>query len=303
MFIFTLYNLLFDTMKNIIFQVNGGIGKSIMATAVCRAIKKAYPEYNLIVLTGYPEVFIGNPNVHRFYRAGMAPYFYEDCVKGSDTIFMVDEPYLSKGYLSKSTHLVDAWCEVLGIKSDGIKPELYLNPVEINKTRFQSPNGKPMLIFQPFGGGSKDVQYSWNRDIPPHQAQALVNVLNQKYHILQICREDQIKLQNVQHIHAPFRDIFGLILASQARLGIDSFMQHAAAAFDKQTSVCWITNTPVVFGYKNHKNILPDPKLKKVNDNKVEGYIEQYDFSGHRVHDYPYATADVFDLNEIVKNL
>ena len=289
-------------MKNIIFQINGGIGKSIMATAVCRAIKKSYPEYNLIVLSGYPEVFIGNPNVNRFYRIGMAPYFYEDFVKEKDTIFMCDEPYMSKGYLSKTKHLVESWCEVLGIKPDGVKPDIYLNPIEINKTKLQSPNNKPVLIFQPFGGGSKEIQYSWNRDIPPYQAQALVNVLNQKYHIIQICREDQIKLQNVQHVHASFRDLFGLILNSQARLGIDSFMQHAAAAFDKQTTVCWITNKPIVFGYKNHKNIFPDLKLKTIPGALVEGYLEEYDFSGHRVHDYPYTSQDVFDLNQIVKN-
>jgi hypothetical protein len=289
-------------MKNIIFQINGGIGKSIMATAVCRAIKKSFPDYNLIVVSGYPEVFIGNPNVYRFYRIGMSPYFYEDFVKGNDTIFMCDEPYLAKGYLNKNIHLTEAWCQILGVKFDGAKPELYLNPVEINKTRFQSPSGKPALIFQPFGGGSKDIQYSWNRDIPPHQAQAIANVLSQKYHILQICREDQIKLQNVQHIHAPFRDIFGLIHASQARLGIDSFMQHAAAAFNQTTTVCWITNKPVVFGYKNNKNITPDSKLKTIKNIVVEGYVEEYDFSGHRVHDFPYNSADVFDLNEIIKN-
>ena len=288
-------------MKNIIFQVNGGIGKSIMATAVCRAIKKAYPDYNLIVLTGYPEVFIGNPNVFRFYRIGMAPYLYEDFVKGDQTIFMCDEPYLAKGYLNKTKHLTEAWCDVLGVKYDGAKPDIFLNPVEQIKTKIQAP--KPVLIFQPFGGGTKEVQYSWNRDIPPHQAQALVNTLSQKYHILQICRDDQIKLQNVQHVHAPFRDIFGLILNSQARLGIDSFMQHAAAAFNLTTTVGWITNKPVVFGYKNNKNILPDKKLKVVNNNGVEGYIEQYDFSGHRVHDYPYSTPDVFDLTEIVNTL
>lgn len=289
-------------MKNIIFQVNGGVGKSIMATAVCRAIKKSYPDYKLIVLSGYPEVFIGNPNVHRFYRVGMAPYFYEDFVKGKDTIFMCDEPYLSKSYLKKNKHLVESWCEVLGVKPDGVKPDLYLNPIEKNKTQVQTPNNKPLLLIQPFGGGTKELQYSWNRDIPPHQAQALVNVLGQKYHILQICRDDQIKLQNVQHIHAGFRDLFGLILHSQARLGIDSFMQHAAAAFDKETTVAWITNSPTVFGYKIHKNIHPDSKLKTVlNHAIVEGYVEEYDFSGQRIHDYPYASPDVFDLNEIVK--
>jgi ADP-heptose:LPS heptosyltransferase len=289
-------------MKNIIFQVNGGIGKSIIATAVCRAIKKAYPEYNLIVLSGYPEVFINNPNVYRFYRLGAAPYFYEDFVKSKDTIFMVDEPYLSKGYLKKDKHLSEAWCEILGVKHDGCKPEIFLNPIEINKTKLQAP--KPVLLFQPFGGGSKDLQYSWNRDIPPHQAQALVNVLSQKYHVMQICREDQIKLQNVQHVHAPFRDLFGLILNSSARIGIDSFMQHAAAAFDKQTTVCWITNSPLVFGYKNHKNVKPDSKLKVLSKQPtVDGYTEEFDFSGHRVHDFPYASPDIFDLNEIVKTL
>jgi ADP-heptose:LPS heptosyltransferase len=290
-------------MKNIIFQVNGGVGKSIMATAVCRAIKKAYPDYDLIVLTGYPEVFVGNPNVYRFYRSGMAPYFYEDFVKGENTIFMCDEPYMSKGYLSKNKHLVEAWCDVLNIPFDGIKPDLFLNPLEINKTRIQSPNGKPILVFQPFGGGSKEIQYSWNRDIPPHQAQALVNILSQKYHVVQICRDDQIKLQGAQHIHAPFRDLFGIIANSQARLGIDSFMQHTAAAFNAATTVAWITNTPTVFGYKNNKNVFPDLKNKIINKSGVEGYIEEYDFSGHRPHDFPYASADVFDLQELVKAL
>lgn len=290
-------------MKNIIFQVNGGVGKSIMATAVCRAIKKAYPDYNLIVLSGYPEVFIGNPNIFRFYRSGMAPYLYEDFVKGDETIFMCDEPYLAKGYLSKKKHLTEAWCDILQIKFDGPKPDLFLNPLEINKTKIQGQNGKPVLIFQPFGGGSKEIQYSWNRDIPPHQAQIVANTLSQKYHVVQICRDDQIKLQNVQHIHAPFRDLFGIIANSQARLGIDSFMQHTAAAFSLPTNVAWITNEPVVFGYKTNKNIIPDLKNKIINKAGVEGYIEEYDFSGHRAHDFPYASPDVFDFQDLIKNL
>jgi AAA+ superfamily predicted ATPase len=36
--------------KNIIFHVEGGIGKNIMATAVAAAIKKKYPERDIITI-------------------------------------------------------------------------------------------------------------------------------------------------------------------------------------------------------------------------------------------------------------
>ena len=42
-------------MMNIIFQIDGGIGKNIAATAVCKAIKAQYPKDKLIVITGYPQ--------------------------------------------------------------------------------------------------------------------------------------------------------------------------------------------------------------------------------------------------------
>jgi hypothetical protein len=40
-------------------QIDGGIGKSVIAaTAVCKAIKAQHPKDQLIVITGYPEVFL-----------------------------------------------------------------------------------------------------------------------------------------------------------------------------------------------------------------------------------------------------
>ena len=46
---------------NIIFQINGGIGKVVMATAVCEAIKKKYPDSKLITISGYSDFFLNNP--------------------------------------------------------------------------------------------------------------------------------------------------------------------------------------------------------------------------------------------------
>ena len=52
-------------MDNIIFEISGGIGKNIVATAVIRALKKQYPEKNIILQTAYPDIFVNNP---RFYN-------------------------------------------------------------------------------------------------------------------------------------------------------------------------------------------------------------------------------------------
>ena len=66
---------------NIIFQISGGIGKSIAATAVCKAVKSEYPKAKLIVITGYPDVFLNNPHVDRVFAFGQAAYFYTDFIQ------------------------------------------------------------------------------------------------------------------------------------------------------------------------------------------------------------------------------
>jgi ADP-heptose:LPS heptosyltransferase len=55
---------------NIIFQINGGIGKCVMATAVCEAIKKQYPDCKLIVVSAYADAFTNSPFVDRALTFG-----------------------------------------------------------------------------------------------------------------------------------------------------------------------------------------------------------------------------------------
>ena len=50
---------------NIIFQIEGGLGKSIMATAMVKVIKNHYKDSTLIVVTPYPDVFLNNPQVDK----------------------------------------------------------------------------------------------------------------------------------------------------------------------------------------------------------------------------------------------
>ena len=65
----------------LIFTVSGGAGKNVLATAVVKAIKKANPETNIIVVTAYKDVWMYNPNVYRTYAFGNTPNFYKDYIK------------------------------------------------------------------------------------------------------------------------------------------------------------------------------------------------------------------------------
>ena len=57
-----------EKIKNIIFVSEGGIGKTIASTAVVRRIAEEYPDKRVIVVTGYPDVFLYNPHVYKVFN-------------------------------------------------------------------------------------------------------------------------------------------------------------------------------------------------------------------------------------------
>jgi len=91
---------------NIIFQVNGGIGKVVASTAVCKAIKSKYPDSKLIVLSGYPEVFLGNPSVDRAYGFTQVTYFYEQYVENQEIMVFGNDPYFDTKHIRNEEHLI-----------------------------------------------------------------------------------------------------------------------------------------------------------------------------------------------------
>ena len=286
---------------NIILQINGGIGKSIAATAVCRAIKKQYPKADLLVMTGYPDVFMHNPNVSRVFTFGNLNYFYPDYVEGQeDTKLCLHDPYFETDFVYQRGHLNEVWCKMNGIEYDGEQPELFLTGKE--KTAFSTmfPTNKPIFAIQTNGGISKDNdKYSWPRDLPNHIAQRVVNAFAQDYNILHLRRADQLQLQNTYFVQAEFRQLAVMLLMSQKRLFIDSFAQHAAAALGMPSVVCWVANLPSQFGYQMHTNIMAnEPTLKPELRNAV---FNKYNIMGQPI-DFPYNNEnEVFDADMIIE--
>lgn len=289
-------------MKKIIFQIDGGIGKSIAATAVCKAIKRQYPEHQLLVITGYPDVFLCNPNVDKVFNFNNLNYFYKDHIEAQEVKAFLHNPYFETDFINLKGHLIQVWCEMFGVEYNGEIPELFINQREreFYSKHFASP--KPIMLIQTNGGAANQPnKYSWTRDLPMATAQRIVNVFAQQYNVVHIRREDQFPLQNTSPLQTDFRAIATLMTLSKKRLFIDSFCQHTAAALNMPSVVCWVGNQPSQFGYDLHTNIIANPPtIKPELRNSV---FSKYNISGTPT-EFPYNNEDeIFDINAIVEAL
>lgn len=262
-----------------VFHLEGGTGKNIVATNVVRNIKKTYPDRKLIVVSPYPEVFIQNPYIYRNYKIGVTPYFYEDFIKDQDTLVFKHEPYNSQGVLKREKSLAVSWCESLGLELEKIQPEIFFNRLEqqnANSIFNQIFKGKPVIAIQANGGlghQQNSIPFNWYRDIPLVYAQEIVNIYSDRFTFVQIRRKDQPQLNNVAQIDLNMREVLMLLSRCAGAFCIDSFVQHAMAAFGKPSIVAWIGNSPTVYGYESHTNIISNLTFEEHNP---ESYLDAY---------------------------
>lgn len=286
----------------IIFQIDGGIGKSVAATAVSKAIKAQYPNDELLVITGYPEVFLCNPYVDKVFNFNNLNYFYQDHIEGREVKIMSHNPYLETRFIMEQGHLIKVWCEMFGIQYNGEQPELFINHREQVFFGNQFASQKPIMLLQTNGGAANQPnKYSWTRDLPLATAQQVVYAFANDYNIVHIRREDQLQLQGTTPIQADFRALAVLISMSAKRLFIDSFAQHTAAALGMPSVVAWVGNKPSQFGYAMHTNIIANPPT--IRPELRHSVFSRYNISGTPT-EFPYRhEAEIFNIDEIVNAL
>lgn len=284
---------------NIIFNIEGGLGKSIMATAVCQAIKNKYPKDNLIVLTSYPEVFICNPNVNKCFNHNNLNYFYKDYIENKKVKMMLHNPYNETNFITKSEHLIETWCNMFDIPFNGEVPKIYLTEREIKFYSNSFNSDKPIFVLQTNGGAlNQEIKYSWARDIPFDLAQTIVDEFKGHYNIFHIRRENQFQLKHTIPVTADFRALAVLIKISKKRLLIDSFAQHTAKGLGLNSVVTWVANKPSQFGYDNNINILAKPET--ITPELKGSVFNKYQIDGNLI-EFPYnSESEIFDLEEII---
>ena len=288
-------------MGNVIFQINGGIGKCIAATAICSALKKKYPQDDLIVVSGYPEVFLNNPNVKKSFAFSNISYFYQDYIEGKDVKAFLHDPYLTTEYIKEDKHLIEIWCELYGLEYQDEFPEFYITQRELETFQKQVQVDKPILLMQTNGGGDANKKYSWARDLPVNTVLKVIEEFKNSHTIFHVRREDQIGYQGTVQLTGQLRQILAISMLSDKRLVIDSFMQHALAALKLPSVACWVVNKPRVFGYGLHTHIMAQPFT--TNPELRNAYLGKFNIGGDEL-EFPYNNEnEIFNADEIIKAL
>ena len=286
--------------KFLVWHIQGGLGKNVAATALLQSIKQKYPDRKLILVVSYPEVFLNNPYVDRVYPLGNCPYFYEDFIENKDTLIFRHEPYNQTGHILKHTHLINNWCDLLGIEYNNQTPQLYPNFAEkTNRTKWF--RDKPIIVLQTSGGElASNNLYSWCRDMPQDIAQLIIDKYNNTHHIYHITRKGGYILDNVERIDMQLSnmELFSILTVSSKRFLIDSSLQHAAVAINLPSVVFWVGTAPQVFGYGIHTNIVAN----KINNKNhlIGSYLFDYQFD-YNIHECPYSNLEeMFDLEKVI---
>jgi hypothetical protein len=287
--------------KYSIFQIQGGLGKHVAATAVARAIKAAYPDRELIVVCAWPELWASLPFVYRVFPLGNTQYFYEEYIDGKDSLIFANEPYFTTTHVNKTHSLVESWCRMYGISYNGETPMLKINPEQKKAIRnFYEPKfeGKPFLLMHTNGGlYTNERPYCWSRDMPFDIAEKVVKHFKKSHFIMQVTRPSSPKLENVfvRQEQLSNTELMGLLELTDKRLLIDSSLQHGAAAFGLPSTVLWNATSSVIFGHNIHDNIQAKEKPKK---SLPGSYLFDYQFDANE-NEFPYEDDDLKDLYDI----
>jgi len=256
----------------IIFLILGGIGKHIAATAVIKAIHRAFPSKKIVVICYYTEIFQNNPYAYKVHKINLIKNVYDTYIKNNDILYFSEEVYSSTEFLIEDKHLIQAWCECIGIKYNNELPEIYFSQEELKCiNKFQK--NKPILVLQTKATNSKE--YNWTTDIPHEVVQGVIDHFYHEYDIYHIHNKAQKGFNNSCAVTTSnIRELLFLIKISDKRLGVNSFMQHAAAALNLPSLIYWVFTPCKKYGYSIHNNIEP-------KDYNFEYYKNFEFFNGH----------------------
>ncbi len=246
--------------KSCVLQGEGGIGKQIASTALVLELKKRYEK--VYVFSPYPDLFWGIADRSFTFEV---PYGYQDYFDNADDVFY-PSPYRDNEFRKHNINLCKAYFRCCGFEYNGEMPKLILKSAEIELAKKIKKDIGTFVLVQFHGGVSPynpnqpQSQPKIIKNFPMELAEKLTAKIKEKYkcQVVNFHLPNENGVKGTLEINLPYRQWFALMQEAETFIGIDSTLQHAAAAIGKQGVVLWGGTDPKMYGYEMHKNISGD---------------------------------------------
>ena len=263
--------------KRCLINVDGGLGKNVMLTALMPILASKYEE--IYVISPYVDVFKACSYVTAAFEPGpQCATLYQELVLDEDTDVLWKEPYSNQRFIKKQCHLFEAWLEEFGIAdqdTSSLVPvvdkvrETFTN---VAKTVDQKVEELGKFILVQFCGGQSPLgpQVDQAGNVIPYndqqeyikrnfyKGQELIDRLRETYpdaKIIHYALPNEPTYESAEKLKLPY--IAYRLLAERAFKVVctDSSLQHLATGVCNDVTVIWGETRPGHFGYSCNKNI------------------------------------------------
>lgn len=259
-----------------LFVVEGGLGKTVMATAICKRLKE---KYNVVyAVSPYVDVLQACSYVDKaFPLSPLSGGVYEDIIKDEDVDIFWNEPYSEQDFIRKKIHLFNAWCRVCRLEeyTYPMKVTPVLDRIEdvfpscgIQAKQFVTQHPKFAII--QISGGQSPLQVmpeypnaqeqGLKRNYPIEKANELVALYKEKFpdtEVFQYGLANEPRIKDTQLVEFPYLTWALIAKSAQYVFCIDSSLQHLCASQGVACNVLWAETKPEHFGYDLHRNYIP----------------------------------------------
>ena len=266
-------------MKKCLINVEGGLGKNVMLTAILPELKRKGEYDEMYVISPYHDVFKCCSAVTDAFQPGLGT-LYQELVLDPECDVLWKEPYSNQRFIKKSCHLFDAWMEEFGFDLDdagdkylplldGITKEYpqlrkiadeYLEKWNRNFCIVQFSGGQSPLTPQKDAQGNPmpymNAQEAIKRNYP--KGQAVIDRLKNKWPgatIVHFALPNEPSYEGAVKIEVPYLTYRLLAPMAKEIVTIDSSLQHLATGANENITVIWGETRPEHFGYACNRNI------------------------------------------------
>lgn len=259
-------------------NIDGGMGKNVMFTALMPIIAKKYDE--IYIISPYFDIFKCCSYVTDAFPP-MQGTLYQELGLNEDCDILYAEPYNNKKFIKKQCHLFEAWLEELEIeKPEGFNP-MELKPVldniasefpAIENVVNERVNEIKKFIMVQFCGGQSPLgpQKDQNGNPIPYndheegikrnyfKGQELINLLREKHPdcaIVHYALPNEPSYEGTIKLEMPYLGYHLLAEKAEKVVCTDSSLQHLATGACKDVTVIWGETRPEHFGWNCNKNI------------------------------------------------